>query len=175
MNGSPDPGQDMRPSSNKQKRGKHAVQWILPFRRTKEEKSKMAKKERSTWTLLKTTKAEEHEGYSDTNCDWCSWNSPQGLERVRNWETKRDYTNNSIVKIGYNTEKSPGDLSKLAVSLILLKYLLLTLVWSTHKKWNYKNIFIPTVKTVLISLNELGHKQSFHSLSKLTISCLFFK
>ena len=39
-----------------------------------------------------------------------------GTGELRNNKTSGDYSNNSIVDIGQNTEKSPGDLSKLAVT-----------------------------------------------------------
>ena len=62
----------------------------------------------------------EHESNGDTNCNWHTWNGPQrfgkGVGRVRNWGTNQDYPNNSLVKICQNTEKSPGDLKRLAVT-----------------------------------------------------------
>ena len=55
----------------------------------------------------------EHKG--DINL--CAWNGPQMLgkeaERAENQRTNRDYQNYSIVKIGQNTEKSPGNLGRL--------------------------------------------------------------
>ena len=39
-----------------------------------------------------------------------------GAGRVGNWSTSRDHSNYNIVKIGYNTEKCPGDLRKLAIT-----------------------------------------------------------
>ena len=50
---------------------------------------------------------------------------PKGLERgiktVGNQRKNRDHTDLSIVKIDYNTEKSPGDLRRLAVTQIPVK------------------------------------------------------
>ena len=40
----------------------------------------------------------------------------KGTGRVENRKTNRDRPNYSIVKIGQNTEKSPGDLRRLAVT-----------------------------------------------------------
>ena len=41
---------------------------------------------------------------------------PNGDERVGNKRMSRDHPNYSIVKISQNTEKSPGDLKRLAIS-----------------------------------------------------------
>ena len=55
----------------------------------------------------------------------CTWNNPQrlgkGLDGVVNRRTNGDHPNYSIVKIGQNTEKSPGDLQRFGVSLAPLK------------------------------------------------------
>ena len=45
----------------------------------------------------------------------------------------RDYLDHTIVKISLNTEKSPGDLRKLAVNQTPVKYDQITLVWRTHR------------------------------------------
>ena len=66
---------------------------------------------------LKKKKAVEHEGNSDTNYNWCTWNGPQRLGkedgRVRNQRTSRNYPNYRIVEVGPNTERSDGDLLSL--------------------------------------------------------------
>ena len=53
------------------------------------------------------------------NCDWCSWYSHQkinkGKEGLGNKRTSGEHPNYCTIKIGRNTEKSPGDLRKLAV------------------------------------------------------------
>ena len=51
----------------------------------------------------------------------------QILENNNN-NTNVDHSNYNIVEIGQNTEKSPGDLRRLAVFQTLLKIHLLTLV-----------------------------------------------
>ena len=63
----------------------------------------------------------EHEGDSDTSCDWCTWTerTEKGTGRVGNQRTSRDYPNYSIIEIGQNTEKGPGDLRRLAVTQML--------------------------------------------------------
>ena len=62
----------------------------------------------------------KHEGNGDTNCYWCTWNNPQrlgkGPRKLRNQRTSGDHANYSIIKIGQNTEKSPGDLRRLAIT-----------------------------------------------------------
>ena len=63
----------------------------------------------------------EHEGDGDTNCNWFTWNDPQrlgkGAGKLRNQkasgETNLDY---SIIKMGQNTEKSPGNLRRFVVT-----------------------------------------------------------
>ena len=62
----------------------------------------------------------EHEGDSDTNYDWCARNNPQRLDkgtgRRRNQRTSEDHPDDCIIKFSQNTEKSPGDLRRLAVT-----------------------------------------------------------
>ena len=66
---------------------------------------------------LKTMK---HEGDGDTSCNCCIWNIPQriGKEtgRIRNKRTSGDSPDYSIIEIGQNTEKNPGDLRRLIVT-----------------------------------------------------------
>ena len=54
---------------------------------------------------------------SDTNCNWCILYSHQMIcaetGRIRNDRTGIDYPNYTIIKIGQNTEKSPGNLLSL--------------------------------------------------------------
>ena len=79
----------------------------------------------STSTCQGIEKAVEHESDDRTNYDWCFWhNNKRNIKRpgvLRSWRTGRDYPNNSIIKIGQNTEKSPGDLRRLAVTQTLVK------------------------------------------------------
>ena len=60
------------------------------------------------------------EGDRDTNPDWYTWNNLQGTGhktgRLGNKRTSRDHPDYSIIKIGQNTEKSPGDLRRLAIT-----------------------------------------------------------
>ena len=58
----------------------------------------------------------KHEGDSDTNCNVYSHKRiSTGTRRLRNQRTSRDHPNYSIVEVSQNTEKSPGDLRRLAV------------------------------------------------------------
>ena len=70
---------------------------------------------------------------SDTNCCWCTWNDPLmisiGTWRFRYKRTSSDYPNNSIIKIGQNTEKSSGDLRKFTVLQTPERNNQLTLEW----------------------------------------------
>ena len=62
----------------------------------------------------------EHESDGDTNCHWCTRYSQQrigiGTGGFRNKRTSGDHPNYIIVEIGPNTEKSPGDLRRFAVT-----------------------------------------------------------
>ena len=76
-------------------------------------------------------KSIEHEDVSDTNCDGCIWNNPKRIAkspgRLGN-RTCGDYTDYSIINIGQNTEKCPGDLRRLTVNKTVVKTHPLTLV-----------------------------------------------
>ena len=67
--------------------------------------------------LKKQNKPMEHKGDIDIDCNWCAWNNPQrlgeGTGRIWNQRVSGDHTGYSIIKIGQNTEKSPGDLKRL--------------------------------------------------------------
>ena len=64
-----------------------------------------------------TKNAVEHKGDGNTNC---TWNDPQRIGKeigtVGNWRKNLDHSNYSIVKISQNTERSPGDLRRLAIT-----------------------------------------------------------
>ena len=61
----------------------------------------------------------EHESDGDTNCNWYAWYSHQRFGTstggLGNKRTSGNHPNYSIVEIGQNIKKSPGDLRKLAV------------------------------------------------------------
>ena len=62
----------------------------------------------------------KHAGDNYTNCNWCVWNTnkriTKGTGGLRSWQTSGDHPNCSIIENGQNTEKSPGDLRRLAVT-----------------------------------------------------------
>ena len=62
----------------------------------------------------------EDESDGDIHCNWRAWNNPQrigkGTGRRENKRTSGDHPDYSIIKIGQNTEKSPGDLRRLVVA-----------------------------------------------------------
>ena len=64
----------------------------------------------------------------------------KGAWRTGNQRKKRDHPNYSIVRIGQNTEKSPGHLGRLAI-LDFSENLQITLVWKTRKKMQTSIVF----------------------------------
>ena len=74
----------------------------------------------------------EHAGDNYTNCNWCVWNSnyriTKGAGGHGSWQTSVDHPNDSIIENGQNTEKSHGDLRRLAVTQSPVKDHQLTLM-----------------------------------------------
>ena len=85
----------------------------------------------------------EDESDSDTNCIWYVRYSHQrtgtGTWGLWNRRTRGDHPNNSISEIGNNTEKSPGDLRRLAVTRATVKNHRLTLLWKTRNRVTWGN------------------------------------
>ena len=85
-------------------------------------------------------KTVEHVKDNYTNCNLCFWYSHQKIgtkaEGLGNIGTAGEWPIYSIVEIGLNTEKSPGDLRRLAVTETLLENHQLTLMWTTLKEKN---------------------------------------
>ena len=79
----------------------------------------------------------EHEGDGDTICGRCTWNNPQrigiGTGRLGN-KKSGNHPDYSIVKISQNTEKSPGDLRRLAVTQRPVRNHQLMLIWKNSQK-----------------------------------------
>ena len=67
----------------------------------------------------------EHESDADTNFNWCVWYSHQRIDKetggLRNKRTYGYHPNDTIIKIGQNTEKSPGDLRRGGITQTLVK------------------------------------------------------
>ena len=103
------------------KKRESAIEWTLPSRGTKEWELKKTKREASTLTFdQRIKKAVEQKSYRDTICNQYTRSGSQrlikGAGKVGNWRTNRDHTNYSTVEVGQNTEKSPGDLKRFAVT-----------------------------------------------------------
>ena len=66
-----------------------------------------------------------HESDNQENCDWCFWHSLGRIIKengaLGNKRTSGVDPNYNIIMIGHNTEKSPGDLGRLAVTLTSVK------------------------------------------------------
>ena len=84
-----------------------------------------------------------HENNSVTNCNWCAWYSHQrfgtGTGGLRNKRTIGNLLKYSIVEISQNTEKSPENLRRLAVTQTPVKSHQLMLVGKTPKRENNNN------------------------------------
>ena len=121
---------------NKKENLLYSVFYVSSEQQIKIKESKK-KKRRLFRSWLRTKKVVEHEGDSGTNCNRRVLNTPQrlgsGTERFGNRRTNRDHPNYSIVKIGQNTEKCPGDLRILARTPV--EHHQLTLGWKTWKKY----------------------------------------
>ena len=70
----------------------------------------------------------------------------KGAGIVGNWRTSWDHPNYNIIKIGQNTEKSPGELRRLAVPQTPVKVHQLTLLWKTPRDINHESIPRPHAK-----------------------------
>ena len=96
-------------------------------------------------------KAMEYEIDGDTNSNLCIQNYLQrlgeGAGRVGNQKMSSDHPYYSIIKIGQNTEKSPGDLRRLAVTQTPVKKHQWLLVWKTHKDKRRRKIILITMET----------------------------
>ena len=62
----------------------------------------------------------EHEGDNYMSCDWCFWYSHERIIKENGGlggrRTSGGHPNYYIIQNGQNTEKSPGDLMKLAAT-----------------------------------------------------------
>ena len=74
----------------------------------------------------------EHKSDGNTKCNWRAQYSHQristGIEGLGNKRTSGDYPNDSIVEIYQNTDESPGDLRRFAVTETSVKDHRLTLL-----------------------------------------------
>ena len=83
-------------------------------------KLKGSKKKDKYLDLAGELKKLEYESDGDTNCNWYTRHSHQkigtGIGGLENKRMSGDHPNNSMVEIGQNTKKSPGELRRLAVT-----------------------------------------------------------
>ena len=98
----------------------------------------------------------EHEDDNDANCKWCTGNGPQRLKketgRVGNRRTNREHLNPSIVKIGQNTEKSPGDLRRFTVTQTPVRNHQQTLERKTLKEVNNNDNNVFTLCNIISTI-----------------------
>ena len=92
----------------------------------------------STWTLLGNWKNCGTWKWRYTNCNWCFLYSHQRINKgtvgLGSKRTSGDNPNYGITEIRQNTEKSPGDLRRLAVAQTPVKNHQLKLMWKTLKE-----------------------------------------
>ena len=117
---------------NKKKRTFKIVDFAVPAdHRIKLKECEKKDKELDLARELKKTM--EHAGDNYTNCNWCVWNSNERITKrtggLESWRTSGDHPIYYIIENGRNTEKSPGDLWRLAVSPV--KNHLVTLLLKT--------------------------------------------
>ena len=128
--------------ANKRKKEKRIVDFAVPSDHwVKLKESEKRDKYLDLATKLKNYM--EHESDSDTNCYWCARHSHQrigtGTGGLANKRMRGNHSNYSIIQIGQNTEKSLGDLRRLAVTQIPTRNHRLTLAWKTLKSVNNNN------------------------------------
>ena len=70
----------------------------------------------------------EYEGDSDISCGWCTWGNPQRIGKGAGRGHIETIQITALLRLGLNTQKSPGDLRKLAVTQTSVRNHQLTLV-----------------------------------------------
>ena len=100
--------------------------------------------------------AVKHEGLTDTSRSWCARNSLQEFGKwtggTGNQSENRNHPNYSIADISLNTEKSPGDMWRLAVTQTLVKTL--KLIW-------WENL--AKIKVIIIIIIIRGRIETIHT------------
>ena len=101
--------------------GDHLAEFSNLVRFQVEKNQRKRKKRQILRPCRRSEKAREHEGDGDTNCDRCTWDNLQKLNkktgRVGNWRMSWNHPMYCIVKICQNTEKSHGDLRRLVAHI----------------------------------------------------------
>ena len=122
INGSSNLSLTTRPrDSSQKKRTYRIVNYAVPTNhRIRLKESKEIDKYLDLLRELK--KMMEHQGKGNTSSNWCARNNTQkkskGTGIFGNKRISRDYPNDSIIKITLNTEKSPEDFRRFAVTQI---------------------------------------------------------
>ena len=110
---------------------------IMDFAVPADHRVKLKASEKKINTLLGSWKTVEHKSNVYTNYNWCFWYSHRriikGTGGLGNKRTSRDHPNYYTIEIGQNTEKSPRDLKRLAVTQTPVENHRLTLMWKTLK------------------------------------------
>ena len=137
-NDSPNLGQKTSPYSNQQKkRTCKIVDFAVPADH-KIKRKESEKKDKYLDLARELKKTMEHGGDNYTNRDWCFWyNNQRIIKGTRGLGGERmsgDHPNYNIIENGQNTEKSPGDLKRLAVTQTSVKDHQLMLMWKTLKE-----------------------------------------
>ena len=121
--GSPNLGEKTRPYNNQQKKRELTKLWTLLS--SANHRIKLKESEKYTDLARELKKTVEHESENYINRDWCSWYGRQriikGTGGLGIKRTSGDHPN-YITENGQNTEKSPGDLRRLAVTQTPVKY-----------------------------------------------------
>ena len=87
---------------------------------------RIRKKRQILRSCQRTKKALKRDCGDDTNCNWRTWREPQWFSKITRDENQRAIgESSSNVELSQNTEKSPGDLGRLAV---------LIFHWKTRKE-----------------------------------------
>ena len=85
----------------------------------------------------------EHDGDGVTNCCWGTWDNPQRIGKrtggLVNKKTSVNHPDYCIINIGQNTEKSPGDRRRLAVTQTPVRNYQLMVAWKILKGVNNNN------------------------------------
>ena len=99
----------------------------------------------------------KHENDSDSICNSCAQYSYQMFgtrsEGLGNKRTSGDHPKDSIIKIGQNTEKCPGDLRRLVVTQTQMRNHRPTPVWKTQK-----GVTIPFLKWTREELKQMEQR-----------------
>ena len=146
-------------SDSPQKKENLPIRWLCRSDNP-QRKNKSNPKERP---CKRTKKNNEHGGDGDTYCNWCTWDNTQrigkGTELLRNKRTSRDNPDYNIFMIGQNTEKSPVDLRRLAVTKTPVTSYQLIQVWKTLNR----------VKEKFLKTNKLGPSQRTKKLRSMRV------